>query len=59
MASSAMSNGAPISRAIHAPCDFCSAPAFSSMITKMNSTMMAPAYTNTCAAAMNCAPSSR
>jgi hypothetical protein len=34
-------------------------PAFSSMMTKTNSTMIAPAYTMICTAAMNSAPSSR
>src|SRR5580693_6192769 len=36
-----------------------SAPALSSMMTKTNSTMTAPAYTMTCAAARNSAPSNR
>ena len=36
-----------------------SRPAFSSMTTKVNNPMIAPAYTITCAAARNSAPSSR
>ncbi len=43
MVSRASNSGTPANRAIHAPRDFCSAPAFSSMMTKMNSTMIAPA----------------
>src|SRR5215472_696640 len=38
---------------------FVSAPAFNNRITKMNSTITAPAYTITCAAAINSPPSSR
>src|ERR1700733_486965 len=52
-----MPSGSPAYFAILLKSVRSSAPAFSSMITKTKRTMMAPAYTMICTAAMNSAPS--
>src|SRR5439155_13970390 len=51
--------GIPNRMATRLPPVLASSPALSSMMTKTNSTMMAPAYTMTCTAATNSAPSRR
>ena len=58
-ASTTATAGKPSTVAARLPSVRSSRPAFSSITTKVNSTMMAPAYTIICAAARNSAPSSR